>query len=446
MIELDQKSKLAPHSLEAEKSFLGCLIIDNSAWDKISDKIVDLDFYFLKHRHIFIAIKFLINKDSVIDIITLSEILELQNKLETIGGLNYLADIARNTPSANNIIAYAEIILDKSTIRKLIKSANKILNNAFNPNGVTSNDLLNEAESLIFKISEKCTKFNEPIGINKLLTKTLDRIDNLYNMKNSISGLSTGFKDFDKITSGLQSSDLIIIAGRPSMGKTTFAMNIVENTIVNTEKLVIVFSLEMPSDHLIVRIISSLGNIDQMHIRTGQLNDNDWERLTTTVNLLRDRKLFIDDTPAISPSEIRNKIRRLSRDIGVNIGLIIIDYLQLMEVHGISENRTAEISEITRSLKVIAKEFNCPVVALSQLNRSLEQRPNKRPIMSDLRESGAIEQDADLIIFIYRDEVYNRDNIDNKGIAEIIIGKQRNGPIGIVPITFIGKYTKFENI
>ncbi|OLO06633.1 replicative DNA helicase [Salinicola sp. MH3R3-1] len=437
--------KMPPHSLEAEQSVLGGLMLDNSSWDTVSERLVADDFYRHEHRLTFNAMAELAESSHPLDVVTLSEALERRDQLESVGGLAYLAELARNTPSASNIRAYADIVRERATLRKLIQASRQIADSAYAPEGRLPDELVNEAERLVFQISESRPKFGGPIGMSDLLTKAVDRIDELFNMKGQMTGISTGFRDLDDMTSGLQPSDLVIIAGRPSMGKTTFAMNLVEHAVVSNDKPVVVFSMEMPAESLMLRVLSSLGRIDQTRVRTGQLEDEDWPRLTSAVNLLKDRQLFIDDTPALSPNELRTRARRIAREHG-NIGLVMIDYLQLMQVPGLSENRTAEISEISRSLKGLAKEFGCPVVALSQLNRSLEQRPNKRPVMSDLRESGAIEQDADVIAFVYRDEVYNADNPDNKGLAELIIGKQRNGPIGTVHMAFIGKYTRFEDL
>ncbi|KFF49559.1 MULTISPECIES: replicative DNA helicase [Salinicola] len=439
------KLKLPPHSLEAEQSVLGGLMLDNSSWDTVSERLVADDFYRQEHRLTYNAMAELAEATQPLDVVTLSEALERRDQLESVGGLAYLAELARNTPSAGNIRAYADIVRERATLRKLIQASRQIADSAYSPDGRASDELVNEAERLVFQISESRPKFGGPQGMSQLLTKAVDRIDELFNMKGQMTGISTGFRDLDEMTSGLQPSDLVIIAGRPSMGKTTFAMNLVEHAVVAGDKPVIVFSMEMPAESLMLRMLSSLGRIDQTRVRTGQLEDEDWPRLTSAVNLLKDKQLFIDDTPALSPNELRSRVRRIAREHG-NIGLVMIDYLQLMQVPGLSENRTAEISEISRSLKGVAKEFNCPVVSLSQLNRSLEQRPNKRPVMSDLRESGAIEQDADVIAFVYRDEVYNSDNPDNKGLAELIIGKQRNGPIGTVHMAFIGKYTRFEDL
>ncbi|CEL12416.1 Replicative DNA helicase [Candidatus Portiera aleyrodidarum] len=440
------KLKIPPHSLEAEQSILGGLLLDNEAWNKISEIIINEDFYSIEHKYIFEAIKDIASKNNTIDIVTVAEYLKKKNNLEKIGGISYLAELSRNIPSINNIVAYADIVRERAILRKLITIANQISEDVFNRDGKSIQEIINQAEKLIFKISESRFRGNNILNINDLLNRTLDRINKMYNKKSYLTGLFTGFTDLDELTSGFQKSDLIIIAGRPSMGKTSFAMNIVEYIILNNkEDPVIIFSMEMPAEQIILRMLSSLGRIDQNNIRKGKIGEDDWLKLTESLKLIKNCKLYVDDTPMLTPIEIRNKIRRFIRETG-KISLIMIDYLQLMHVSGLSYNRTAEISEISRSLKSIAKEFNCPVLAVSQLNRSLEQRINKRPIISDLRESGAIEQDADLILFIYRDELYNTDKIDNKGLAEIIIGKQRNGPIGVINIGFIGKYTKFENL
>jgi replicative DNA helicase len=421
--------KVPPHSIEAEQAVLGGLMLDNNAWERVLDQVSDGDFYRHDHRLIFRAIAKLADQNSPIDVVTLAEQLDKEGQTSQVGGLGYLGELAKNTPSVANIKAYAQIVRARATLRQ----------------GRTAEEILDEAERQIFQIAEARPKTGGPVSVNDLLTKAIDRIDTLFNTDNAITGLSTGYTDLDEKTSGLQPADLIIVAGRPSMGKTTFAMNLVENAVLRSDKCVLVYSLEMPGESLIMRMLSSLGRIDQTKVRAGRLDDDDWPRLTSAVNLLNDRKLFIDDTAGISPSEMRARTRRLVREHG-DIALIMIDYLQLMQIPGSGgDNRTNEISEISRSLKALAKEFNCPVVALSQLNRSLEQRPNKRPINSDLRESGAIEQDADVIMFVYRDEVYHPET-EHKGIAEIIIGKQRNGPIGTSRLAFIGKYTRFENL
>ena len=435
--------KLPPYSIEAEQSVLGGLMIDNSAWDQVADMITDIDFYRKEHRLIFQAIAAQAEESKPSDAVTLSEWLESHNELSNVGGLSYLGTIARNTPTAANIKAYANIVRERSIMRQLVSVGTEIANSAYNPEGRDSKELLENAEQKVFQIAEQGAKGRQGYqNIRQLLTKAVDRIDQLFQMDSHITGVATGFDDFDEQTAGLQPSDLVIVAGRPSMGKTTFAMNIAENAAIQQGKPVAVFSMEMPGEQLAMRMMSSLGRIDQHKLRTGKLADEDWPRVTSAVGILSEAPLFIDDTPALTTTDLRARARRLKREHG-DLGLIVIDYLQLMQGSG-KENRATEISEISRGLKALAKELNVPVVALSQLNRSLEQRPNKRPVMSDLRESGAIEQDADVIVFIYRDEVYNEDSAD-KGIAEIIIGKQRNGPIGTTRLTFMGRFTRFEN-
>ena len=439
-----QHLKIPPHSVEAEQSILGGLMLDNSAWDQVGDLVIEDDFYRHDHRLIFRAIAELAAQNKPFDLVTLSEWLESHGELDNAGGIAYLGTIAKNTPSAANIGAYAAIVRERSILRQLVTVGAKITESAFKTDGSTSAEVLDKAEQMVFEIAEKGSRGKKGfVGIKELLNRAVDRIDELFQQDNPITGAPTNFSDFDDMTSGLQSSDMIIVAGRPSMGKTTFAMNIAENVAVHANRPVAVFSMEMPGEQLAMRMMSSIGRIDQHKIRTGKLADEDWPRLTEAVGILAEVPLFIDDTPALSPNELRAKARRLTREHG-QLGLIVIDYLQLMQIPGGGENRAMEISEISRSLKSLAKELSVPVVALSQLNRSLEQRPNKRPVMSDLRESGAIEQDADVIVFIYRDEVYNEDSPD-KGTAEIIIGKQRNGPIGTVRLTFLGQYTRFEN-
>ncbi|MBA2654600.1 MAG: replicative DNA helicase [Gammaproteobacteria bacterium] len=435
--------KLPPHSLEAEQSVLGSLMLDNKAWDKIVDKVTANDFYSHSHRTLYQILTDLSRRNTPFDVLTVAEALKNIEELDNVGGELYLFELARNTPSATNVVAYAEIVRERSILRQLISVANEIADNAFFPEGRLSSEILDGAEQKIFKIADQGARGSGPISITEYLAKATDRIDTLYHSNQSITGIPTGFADFDEMTSGLQKGDLIIIAGRPSMGKTAFAMNIAENAAIKNQSPVLVFSLEMPGEQLVLRMMSSLGRIDQHRVRNGKLHDEDWPRITSAVSVLSDAPMYIDDTPALSPSEVRARARRLVREKG-SIGLIVIDYLQLMSVPGYKENRTNEISEISRSLKALAKELHVPVIALSQLNRSLEQRQDRRPVMSDLRESGAIEQDADLIAFIYRDEVYNEDSPD-KGKAEIIISKQRNGPIGKVHLTFLGQYTVFEN-
>ena len=436
--------KIPPYSIEAEQATLGGLLLDNSTWDQIADRISEDDFYQSDHRMIFQAIQRLAGQDSPFDVVTLAEWLENHNQLDQAGGMEYLALLARDTPSAANIRAYADIIRERSVMRQLISVGTEIANSAYNPQGRNSRELLDYAESQVFAIAQQGQRTSQGFTtINDLLASAVERIDTLFHLDNPITGVPTGWNDFDDMTAGLQQGDLIIIAGRPSMGKTTFAMNIAENAAIRVRCPVAVFSMEMPGEHLAMRMMSSLGRIDQHRIRTGKLEDDDWPRLTSAITMLNEATLFIDDSSALTPTEVRARARRLHREHG-QLGLIIIDYIQLMQVPGNTENRAMEVAEISRSLKALAKELNVPVVALSQLNRSLEQRSDKRPVMSDLRESGSLEQDADLICFIYRDEVYNLESPD-KGVAEIIIGKQRNGPIGTTRLTFLGQYTRFES-
>jgi replicative DNA helicase len=436
--------RIPPHSIQAEQSLLGGLMLDNSTWDKIADQVNERDFYRKEHRLIFHAVTRLAEDDQPFDVVTLAETLERREELKEAGGLAYLGAVAKDTPSAANILAYAKIVRENAVKRRLISVGTSIADSAFRPEGRSSAELLDDAERHVFEIADQMSRVSGGFQpIKTLLSQAVNRIETLFERDEPITGLATGFSDFDMMTSGLQHSDLIIIAGRPSMGKTTYAINIAEHVAIKGRRPVAVFSMEMPGDSLAMRMMSSLGRIDQHRVRTGRLEDDEWPRLTSAVSILAEAPLFIDDTPALSPTELRARARRLKREQG-DLGMIVIDYLQLMQAPGEGENRATEISAISRSLKSLAKELDVPVVALSQLNRSLEQRPNKRPVMSDLRESGAIEQDADLIVFIYRDEVYNEDSPD-KGIAEIIIGKQRNGPIGTVRLTFLGKYTKFEN-
>jgi len=435
--------KVPPHSIDAERSVLGGLMLDSRAFDTVIDKLKDTDFYRNEHKLIFQTMIRLSDKENPIDVLTVAEALRERNDLEQVGGDVYLFELANSTPTTANISAYADIVRERSVLRQLIAVGNDIVDSGFNAQGRYVIDLLDAAEQRVFSISDQGSRGAGPQNIRGILTKTMDRIDVLYHSGNAITGVPTGYRDFDEMTSGLQGSDLVIIAGRPSMGKTMFAMNIAEHVAIKSRLPVLIFSMEMPGEAIVMRLFSSLCRIDQLRIRTGKLSDDDWTRLTSTVSMLSEAPMFIDDTPALSPAEMRARARRLAKEQG-QLGMIVVDYLQLMQVSGFSENRTAEISEISRSLKALAKELKVPVIAISQLNRGLEQRADKRPVMSDLRESGAIEQDADLIVFIYRDEVYN-DNSSDKGTAEIIVAKQRNGPIGKVRLTFMGQYTCFEN-
>ena len=435
--------KTPPHSIEAEQSVLGGLFLDQEAYIKVIERVQADDFYRQDHRIIYNAIQSLDNEGKPFDLVTVAEWLESHRQLDDAGGLSYLAALADNTPSSSNVAVYADIVRKRSILRRLIAATVRINETIFNPMGMNSEQVLDFAEQAIFEIAEGETRGKRAYTkITTLLNSALERVDELYHKQTPVTGLATGFEDFDERTAGLQKSDLIIVAGRPSMGKTAFAVNIAEHAVIREKLSVVMFSMEMPGEQLAIRMMSSLGRVDQQKVRTGKLQDEDWPRLSSAVSLLQDKKLFIDDTPALTPAELRARCRRLAREHSLD--LIIIDYLQLMQIPGTMENRATEISEISRSLKSMAKELSVPVVALSQLNRSLEQRPNKRPVMSDLRESGAIEQDADVIVFIYRDEVYNEDSAD-KGMAEIIIGKQRNGPIGTVKLAFLGQFTRFEN-
>jgi replicative DNA helicase len=435
--------KVPPHSLQAEQAVLGGLMLDNNSWDAVADRVTEEDFYRRNHRLIFRGIAQLAERNDPFDAITLSEWLEQNRLLEDTGGLAALGRLAQDTPSAANIQAYADIVRENSIMRQLIEVGNKIANSAFATEGRDSSALLDHAESLVFEIAERGKRGRRGFrDIRSLLGAAVDRIDKLFQQDDPITGVPTGFTDIDEMTAGLQPADLIIVAGRPSMGKTTLAMNFAENAAIKHRLPVAIFSMEMPGEQLALRMMSSLGHIDQHKVRTGKLDDDDWPRLTSAVSLLDSAPLFIDDTPALSPMELRARARRLKREH--DLGLVIIDYLQLMQVAGTRENRATEISEISRNLKALAKELNVPVIALSQLNRSLEQRTDRRPVMSDLRESGAIEQDADVIMFIYRDEVYNEES-PQKGLAEVIIGKQRNGPVGTRLLTFRGQFTRFEN-
>ena len=433
-----------PHSPEAEQAVLGGLMLSDQQFDAIAELLRPEDFYRDSHRQIFQTMLDLSEADKPFDIITLGEALSRHEELERIGGMDYLSTLATSIPSTANIRAYGQIVREHSTVRQLIHVANEISRSSYNPSGLDANDLLQLAEKRLLEIAEGRPKEGGLENLDSLLKLALERIDTLFRSKSDITGLSTGLVDLDKRTAGWQRGELIILAARPSMGKTALALNFVEAAMFTQKKPVLVFSMEMPSEALVMRMLSSIGRIDQGHIRNGQLTEEDWPKLTASVQKLKGAPLFIDDTGALTPQDMRARIRRIAREHG-NPGLIMIDYLQLMQTAGPSEGRTQEISEISRNMKLMAKEYDCPVVALSQLNRSVEQRPNKRPMNSDLRESGAIEQDADVILFIYRDEYYNEDSPD-KGVAELIIGKQRNGEVGTCRAAFVGKYTRFENL
>ncbi len=440
--------KLPPHSLEAEQSVLGGLLLDNSAWDRVADLINEHDFYAAAHRAIWRQITRLIEESKPADVITVAEALASLNQLEEVGGLPYLTELADNTPSAVNIRRYAEIVRERAVLRKLAEVGGEIAELAYNPAGRPASQILDEAEARVFEIKEASARGAQGfLELKPLLIQVVNRIDELYNRDNpsGVTGVPTGFTDLDAKTSGLQPGDLIIVAGRPSMGKTAFSLNIAEHVALDARLPVAVFSMEMAASQLVMRMLGSIGRLDQHKLRTGRIGDDEWPKLTHAIGVLDEAPIYIDESPALTAMEVRARARRLARQCkNGQLGLIVLDYLQLMSGTGSGENRATEISEISRSLKGLAKELHVPVIALSQLNRSLEQRPNKRPVMSDLRESGAIEQDADVIVFIYRDEVYNPDSPD-KGTAEIIIGKQRNGPTGTVRMTFLGEYTRFEN-
>ncbi len=441
--------KVPPHSLTLEQAILSGLMAEPEAWDSLADIVSEKDFYSPRHRMIFDAIANLIKNEQPCDALLVSKYMEDMGTLEKAGGEAYLGQILRDSPATTaNIVVYAERVREFSILRQLITGTGEIANLAFHPKGESASTILDQAESKIFAIAEQQknrTTQSGPQLIKPLLAKTIQKIDELYHSNEALTGMSTGFTDLDKRTSGLQGGSLVIVAARPSMGKTTFAMNLVESAIFNTKLPALVFSMEMPAEQLLLRMLSSIGGVDQGRVRSGKLEDEDWPRLTSAITQLNEKLLYIDDSAALPPSELRSRARRIARDHGGKMGLIMVDYLQLMRVPGYDNNRVNEVAEISRSLKSLAKELDCPVVGLSQLSRNLENRPNKRPIMSDLRESGAIEQDADLIMFIYRDEVYNADSKD-KGTAEIIIAKQRNGPIGTSRLAFLGHLTKFSDL
>jgi len=441
-----QALKVPPHSVEAEQSLLGGLLIDNTAWDRLGGVLTDKDFYRPEHALIYKVIQRLVSDNQPADVITVNEAVKSEQGGDLVG-IDYLNSLAQSTPSAANIKGYADIVRDRSILRRLIEVSDSIVSSAFIPEGRSVRTLLDEAESRILQIGEDGSRKADYLEIEPLLRSVVARIDELYNRQggSDITGIATGFIDLDKQTSGLQKGDLVIIAGRPSMGKTAMALNIAENVALAEGLPVVIFSMEMSGEQLAARLLGSVGRVDQSRMRTGKLQDDEWPRVTDAIARLSNTQILIDETGALSSLELRARARRIARNFGGTLGLVVIDYLQLMSGSG-SENRATEISEISRSLKSLAKELQCPVVALSQLNRGLEQRPNKRPIMSDLRESGAIEQDADVIMFIYRDEVYHPDTTTDKGVAEIIIGKQRNGPIGTIRLSWQGPYTKFDNL
>ncbi|PSJ79536.1 replicative DNA helicase [Neisseria iguanae] len=438
---------LPPHSMEAEQSVLGGLLLENAAWDRIADVVTSEDFYRHEHRLIFRVISILINESRPADVITVQEALERNDELESAGGFNYLISLAQNTPSAANIRRYAEIVRERSIMRQLAEVGTEIARSAYNPQGRDAGQLLDEAENKVFQIAESTAKSKQGfLSMPDVLDEVVAKIDMLYSRENpeEVTGISTGFIDLDKKTSGLQPGDLIIVAGRPSMGKTAFSINIAEHVAIKAQLPVAVFSMEMGAAQLVMRVLSSVGRVDQQVLKTGNLQDQHWLNFNEAVIKLTNAPMFIDETPGLTALELRARARRLARQFNGKLGLIVIDYLQLMSGSGRSDNRASELGEISRSLKALAKELQIPVIALSQLSRTVEQRTDKRPMMSDLRESGAIEQDADLIMFMYRDEYYNPES-PLKGLAECIIGKHRNGPTGKVHLTWMGQFTKFDN-
>ena len=440
--------RVPPHSIEGESSVLGGLLLDNEAWDRVGDVLVDADFYRYEHRLIYATIGSLVNGNKPADVITVYEHLQSQGKAEEIGGLAYLNSLAQYVPSASNIRRYAEIVRDRSILRKLVTASDEIATNAFNPKGRAVSEIVDESEQKIFNIGEAGKRNKQGFqSMDTLVVNLLDRVQEMADNPNDVTGVPTGFIDFDRMTAGLQAGDLIVLAARPSMGKTALAINIAEHVALNEGLPVAIFSMEMGAAQLAVRIVGSIGRIDQGHLRTGKLSDDEWPRLSEAIEKLRTISLHIDESAGLNSSEVRANARRLARQCG-QLGLIVVDYLQLMSGSSSDggDNRATELGEISRGLKMLARELKCPVIALSQLNRSVEQRPDKRPMMSDLRESGAIEQDADIIMFIYRDEYYTKDQCKEPGVAEVIIAKQRNGPTGTVKLAFMNRFTKFENL
>ncbi len=448
----DQKTEqvsIPPHSTEAEQAVLGGIMLSNQHWDGIAERVIAEDFYTFAHKAIFQTMEELMRNQTPIDLITLDQALKAKGISDSVGGFAYLADLSNNTPNAINILAYAEIVREKAILRELIAVGNRIAENSYSPKGKDIKMVLDEAEREVFAIAEKRSSSTEgPQNVLSVLESTIARIETLGKLENhnGVTGVTTGFVELDKKTAGLQPSDLIIVAARPSMGKTTFAMNLCENAAMASDKPVLVFSLEMPAEQIMMRMIASLARVDQTKIRTGQnLDETEWSKIASVFGMFKQKNnLYIDDSSGLTPTELRSRARRVYRENG-GLSMIMVDYLQLMRAPAFSDNRTLEIAEISRSLKALAKELEVPVIALSQLNRTLEQRADKRPVNSDLRESGSIEQDADLIMFIYRDEVYN-ENSEDKGVAEIIIGKQRNGPIGRVRLAFNGQFSRFDNL
>lgn len=440
--------RVPPHSIEAESSVLGGLLLDNAAWDRLSDVVTANDFYRYEHRAVFESVSALVNAGKPADVITVYEHLQSTGKAEEVGGLSYLNALAQYVPGVGNIRRYAEIVRDRSILRRLVSTSEEISANAFNTQGRPVSSILDEAEQKIFNIGEEGARTRQGFqSMDSLVVSLLDRVQEMADNPNDVTGVPTGFYDLDRLTAGLQAGDLVVLAGRPSMGKTALAINMAEHVALNEGLPVAVFSMEMGAAQLAVRIVGSIGRIDQSRLRTGKLTDDEWPRLSEAIEKLRTISLYIDESAGLTPGELRANARRLARQCG-QLGLVVVDYLQLMSGSQGSEgeNRATELGEISRGLKMLAKELQCPVIALSQLNRSVESRPDKRPMMSDLRESGAIEQDADIIMFIYRDEYYTKDACKEPGVAEVIIAKQRNGPTGMVKLAFLNKITKFESL
>lgn len=446
-MHVPEAPKLPPHSIEAEQSLLGGLLLDNNSWDRIAGLVTEADFYRDDHRHIFRHIARIVEENKPADVVTVAESLEKSGEAERCGGMAYLGEIANNTPSTANIRRYAEIVHERGVLRELIMAADEIAADAFKPAGRDVKTILDNAESRVFRIAEAGGQSRQGLTqISPMLGQAIDRIQALYEAGNAaeVSGTPTGYPDLDELTSGLQAGDMVVVAGRPSMGKTSLALNIAEHVALHHALPVAIFSMEMPGEQLAMRFISSVGRINQQRLRNGRINDEEWSRLTTALTRLHDAPIYIDETPGMTPTELRAAARRLHRQCG-RLGLIVIDYIQLMSANREGENRNAEITDITRAIKSLAKQLSVPVIALSQLNRQVDARKDRKPLLSDLRESGAIEQDADLILFLYRDEFYDADSRD-KGIAEVIVGKHRNGPTGVVRLAFLGEYTRFENL
>ncbi|MFI4869512.1 MAG: replicative DNA helicase [Steroidobacterales bacterium] len=434
-----------PHSLEAEQSVLGALLIDKTAWDQVADVLTTEDFYRADHRLIYEALGELVTAGQAADVVTVSEQLERRGRLTDAGGLAYLGTLAGDTPTAANARSYAQIVRERALLRRLIEAGREIASSVFSDDGLSARDLVDRAEGLVFEIAEQGLRTGPgAVRVSALLPPLIDKIDEWHSHPDKLRGLATGFTDFDHKTGGLRPGDLIIVAGRPSMGKTTLAVNMAEYAAVSPDSKasVAIFSMEMPAEQLVTRMLASIGHVPLNSIRSGRISDDDWVRITAATSQLSEARIFIDESPGLTPTDLRARARRLKREHGLD--LVVVDYLQLMQVPGTKENRATEIAEISRGLKALAKELAVPVIALSQLNRAVEQRNEKKPVMSDLRESGSLEQDADMILLIYRDEVYDK-NTTKKGMAEIDLAKHRNGETGTFVLTFQGQYTRFVN-